>query len=88
MIATCWPRPSPRLSSRFVVALDEVFIRLTGFTRSAPPVAGSSDVPRAVVRGFPHVVFYRPRPVRIDAFRVPNVVREGADRLHPDQTPQ
>jgi hypothetical protein len=50
------------LGRRFVEALDELFVRLEEFPRSAPLVAGYVDVRHAVVRGFPHVVFYRLPP--------------------------
>jgi toxin ParE1/3/4 len=70
------------LSSRFVEALDELFARLEEFPRSAPPVAGYVDVRRAVVRGFPYVVFYRHR---IHVLRVLHAAREDADRPHPEK---
>lgn len=73
------------LGSRFVEALDELFARLEEFPRSAPPVAGYVDVRRAVVRGFPYVVFYRHRPERIDVLRVLHAAREDADRPHPQK---
>ena len=38
---------------RFVVAVDELFARLTEFPGSTPVVAGYRDVRRAVVRGSP-----------------------------------
>ena len=68
------------LGDRFVVALDELFARLTEFPRSAPLVAGFRDVRRAVVRGFPYVVFYRYQPDRIDVLRILHAVRSDADR--------
>lgn len=68
------------LSQRFVVALDALFERLEQFPRSAPVVAGYTDVRRAVVRGVPHVIFYRHRPGRIDALRVLHAARSDADR--------
>jgi toxin ParE1/3/4 len=70
------------LGSRFVEALDELFARLEEFPRSAPLVAGYVDVRRAVVRGFPYVVFYRHRPEQIDVLRVLHAAREDADRPH------
>jgi hypothetical protein len=57
--------PSSGLGSRFVGALDVLFIRLVEFPRSAPLVAGYVDVRRAVVRGFSGVVFYWHRPDRL-----------------------
>ena len=74
------------LGSRFVAALDVLFARLEEFPRSAPLVAGYVDVRRAVVRGFPYVVFYRHRPDRIDVLRVLYAAREDADRPRPDET--
>ncbi|MBW3665165.1 MAG: type II toxin-antitoxin system RelE/ParE family toxin [Actinobacteria bacterium] len=68
------------LSRRFVASLDELFVRLRAFPRSAPPVAGYEDVRRAVVRGFPFVVFYRLGPDRIDILRVSHAARSDADR--------
>jgi plasmid stabilization system protein ParE len=68
------------LGDRFVVALDELFARLTEFPRSAPLVAGYRDVRRAVVRGFPYVVFYRHQPDRIDVLRILHAARSDADR--------
>jgi toxin ParE1/3/4 len=73
------------LSARFVAALDELFTRLTEFPRSAPLVAGYSDVRRAAVRGFPCVVFYRHQPERIDVFRVLHAARSHADRLRAER---
>ena len=67
------------LGDRFVVALDELFARLTEFPRSAPLVAGYRDVRRAVVRGFPYVVFYRHQPDRIDVLRILHAARSDAD---------
>lgn len=68
------------LGDRFVVAVDELFARLTEFPRSAPLVAGYRDVRRAVVRGFPYVVFYRYQPDRIEVLRVVHAARSDADR--------
>ena len=68
------------LSRRLDEALAELFARLETFPRSAPPVAGYEDVRRAVVRGFPYVVFYRHRPGRIDVLRVLHAARSDADR--------
>jgi plasmid stabilization system protein ParE len=68
------------LSRRFLTALDELFSRLRTFPRSAPPVAGYENLHRAVVRGFPFVVFYRVHPERIDVLRVLHVARSDADR--------
>lgn len=68
------------LGGRFVEALDELFTRLEAFPRSAPRVAGYDDVRRAVVRGFPYVVFYRQRPERIDVLRILHAARSEADR--------
>jgi len=68
------------LGDRFVAALDELFARLREFPRSAPLVAGYRDVRRAVVRGFPYVVFYRRQPERIDVLRVLHAGRSDADR--------
>lgn len=67
------------LGRGFVASLDELFVRLRAFPRSAPPVAGYEDVRRAVVRGFPFVVFYRLRPDRIDILRVLHAARSDAD---------
>lgn len=61
-------------------ALVEVFGRLEAFPRSAPLVAGYVDVRRAVVLGFPSVVFYRLRPGRIDVLRILHAARSHADR--------
>jgi toxin ParE1/3/4 len=72
------------LGSRFVEALDGLFERLEEFPRSAPLVAGYVDVRRAVVRGFPHVVFYRYRAERVEVLRILPAAREGADRPHPE----
>ncbi len=69
------------LSRRLDGALSELFTRLVTFPRSAPLVAGYDDVRRAVVRGFPYVVFYRHRPERIDVLRVLHTARSDAD--HP-----
>ena len=68
------------LADRFVVALDELFARLTEFPRSAPLVAGYRDVRRAVVRGFPSVIFYRHQLDRIDVLRVRHAARSDADQ--------
>lgn len=68
------------LGDRFVAALDELFERLTEFPRSAPLVAGYHDVRRAVVRGFPYVVFYRCQPDSIGVLRVVHAARSDADR--------
>jgi len=68
------------LGDQFVVALDELFARLTEFPRSAPLVAGYREVHRAVVRGFPYVIFYRLQPDRIDVLRVLHAARSDADR--------
>lgn len=68
------------LGDRFVVALDELFARLTEFPRSAPLVTGFPDVRRAVVRGFPYVVFYRHQPDRIDVLRILHATRSDGDR--------
>jgi plasmid stabilization system protein ParE len=73
------------LGSRFVEALDVLFVRLDEFPRSAPLVAGYVDVRRAVVRGFPSVVFYRHRAERIDVLRVSHAAREDADRPHAEK---
>jgi plasmid stabilization system protein ParE len=67
------------LSRRFLGALDELFVRLRAFPRSAPPVAGYADVRRAVVRGFPFVAFYRLGPDRIDVLRIVHAARSNAD---------
>ena len=75
------------LSRRFAEALDELFVRLEEFPRSAPVVAGYADVRRAVVRGFPYVVFYLHQPDRIDVLRVLHAVRSDADRP-PGETPR
>jgi len=68
------------LGRHFAEALDELFVRLEEFPRSAPLVAGYADVRRAVVRGFPYVVFYRHRADRIDVLRVLHAARSEADR--------
>jgi toxin ParE1/3/4 len=73
------------LAGRFVAALDVLFTRLEEFPRSAPLVVGYVDVRRAVVRGFPYVVFFRHGPARIDVLRVLHAAREDADRPHPDE---
>ena len=73
------------LGGRFVAALDVLFTRLEEFPRSAPLVVGYVDVRRAVVRGFPYVVFFRHRPDRIDVLRVLHAAREDADRPHRDE---
>jgi len=65
---------------RFVVAVDELFARLTEFPRSTPVVAGYRDVRRAVVRGFLYVVFYRHQPDRIEVLRILHAARSDADR--------
>jgi plasmid stabilization system protein ParE len=75
------------LSRRFVESLDELFARLEEFPRSAPLVAGYADVRRAVVRGFPYVVFYRRQPDRIDVLRVLHAARSDADRP-PGESPR
>jgi plasmid stabilization system protein ParE len=64
---------------RFATSLDELFARLEEFPRSAPVVAGYTDVRRAVVRGFPYVVFYLHQPDRIDVLRVLHTARSDAD---------
>lgn len=68
------------LDDRSVVALDELSARPTEFPRSAPLVAGYRDVRRAVVRGFPYVVFFRHQPDRIDMLRILHPARSDADR--------
>ena len=68
------------LSRRFVLAVDELFARLSEFPRSAPLVSGYPDVRRAVVRGFPYVVFYRHQGERIDVLRVLHAARSDAER--------
>ena len=68
------------LSGRFLVALDELFARLRAFPRSAPPVVGYEDVRRAVVRGFPFVVFYRNGPDQLVVLRVLHAARSEAVR--------
>jgi plasmid stabilization system protein ParE len=73
------------LGGRFVGALEELLARVETFPRSAPLVAGYADVRRAVVRGFPYVVFYRHQPDRIDVLRVLHAAREDSDRPHPDK---
>lgn len=75
-----------QLSRRFVAALDELFARLEEFPRSAPLVVGYIDVRRAVVRGFPYVVFYRHQPDRIDVLQVLHTARADAERP-PGETP-
>jgi plasmid stabilization system protein ParE len=60
--------------------VDELFSRLTEFPRSAPLVAGYPDVRRAVVRGFPYVVFHRHQPDRIDVLRILHAARSDAER--------
>lgn len=71
------------LSRRLDDALDELIARLEAFPRSAPLVAEYTDVRRAVVRGFPYVVFYRHRPERIDVLRILHAARSDADRWRP-----
>lgn len=68
------------LSRRFVESLDALFARLEEFPRSASRVAGYADVRRAVVRGFPYVVFYRHQADQIDVLRVLHAARSDADR--------
>lgn len=68
------------LGDRFVAALDELFTRLTEFPRSAPVVAGYQDVRRAVLRGFPYVIFYRHHLGRIDVLRILHAARSDAER--------
>jgi toxin ParE1/3/4 len=68
------------LSRRFLASLDELFVRLRTFPRSASPVASYDDVRRAVVREFPFVVFYRLGAGQIDVLRVPHAARSDADR--------
>ncbi len=68
------------LGDRFLVSLDELFARLRSFPRSAPPVAGYADVRRAVVRGFPFVVFYRTGADRLVVLRVLPAARTEAGR--------
>lgn len=68
------------LSRRLDEALSEAFARLEVFPRSAPLVAGYTDVRRAVVGGFPYVVFYRHRSDRIDVLRILHAARSDADR--------
>lgn len=67
------------LGDRFLVSLDELFTRLQSFPRSAPPVAGYEDLRRAVVRGFPFVVFYRTGADRLVVLRVLHAA--GADAV-------
>lgn len=68
------------LSRRFVIALDALFKRLEQSSRSAPVVASYAEVRRAVVRGFPCVVFYSHQQGRIDVLRVLHAARSDADR--------
>lgn len=68
------------MGRRFVTAVDELFTRLSEFPRSAPLVSGYSDVRRAVVRGFPYVVFYRRQAERIDVLRVLHAASSDAAR--------
>ncbi len=68
------------LSRRLEEALSELSDRLEVFPRSAPLVAGYTDVRRAIIRGFPSVVFYRLRPDRIDVLRILHAARSDADR--------
>lgn len=70
----------PGLSLRFAEALDQLFARLEAFPRSAPRVVGYEDVRRAVIRGFPYVVFYRHRPEQLDVLRVLHAARSDADQ--------
>lgn len=74
------------LSRRFFESLDELFARLEAFPRSTPLVAGYQHVRRAVMRGFPHVVFYRHQLDRVDVLRVLHAARSEADRL-PGESP-
>ncbi len=73
------------LGDRFVAAVEQMFARLTEFPRSAPLVAGYRDVRRAVVRGYPYVVFYRHQPDQIDVLRVLHAARSDA-RRPPDES--
>jgi toxin ParE1/3/4 len=75
-----YSRLADGLGDRFVAAVDELFARLTEFPRSAPLVAGYRHVRRALVRGFPYVVFYRHQPDRIDVLRVLHTARSDADQ--------
>lgn len=68
------------VSDRFLVSLEELFARLRAFPRSARPVAGYEDVRRAVVRGFPFVVFYRAGAEQLVVLRVLHAARSDADR--------
>ena len=68
------------LSGRFLESLDELFARLREFPRSAPLVAGYEDVRRAVVRGFPFLVFYRAQPDQLVVLRVLHAARSDAER--------
>jgi plasmid stabilization system protein ParE len=68
------------LGGQFLVALDELFARLQSFPRSAPGVAGFPDVRRAVVRGFPFVVFYRIGTEQLVVLRVLHGARSDAER--------
>lgn len=68
------------LGDRFLAALDVLFARLSEFPRSAPLVAGYRDVRRAVVRGFPYVIFYRHQSDRIDVLRILQAAKSDADQ--------
>ncbi len=51
--------------------LDRLFARLTAFPKSAPVVDGYPSIRRAVLRRFPHAVFYAlTEPDRIEVLRV------------------
>lgn len=56
---------------RFGEDLDRLFARLLAFPRSAPTVDGYPSIRRAILRRFPHAVFYLlGEPDTIDVLRI------------------
>lgn len=82
-----YSRLADGLGDRFVAAVDELFARLTEFPRSAPFVAGYRDVRRAVVRGFPYVVFYRHQADGADVLLVLHAAESDVERPPGDPRP-
>lgn len=60
----------PRLSTRFADAVDAVLQRLAAFPHSAPAIEGRPDVRRALLRGFPHALYYPVASEEIVVLRV------------------